>query len=87
MGAVPTSFDELLEAITDEFAAALYVADLTPDDNFFDFGGDSLSALQIVTRLRKKHDLVLRITDFVTNPTPLAIAELVRSSSEIDASH
>ena len=48
-------------------------------DNFFDLGGHSLSATQIVTRLQTTFDLDLPLATFLVNPTVAAMAEVIEA--------
>lgn len=44
------------------------------DDNFFDLGGDSLLAMQTVTRLRVEHGIEVPVTRVYMHPTAAAFA-------------
>lgn len=49
-------------------------------DNFFDSGGHSLTATQLVTRIRKNFGVELSLRDFIKSPTIAGLAELVEES-------
>jgi len=49
-------------------------------DNFFDFGGHSLTATQLVTRIRKTFAVELSLRDFIKYPTIAGLAELIEES-------
>jgi natural product biosynthesis luciferase-like monooxygenase protein/FkbM family methyltransferase len=49
-------------------------------DNFFDSGGHSLTATQLVTRIRKKFAVELSLRDFLKYPTIAGLAELIEES-------
>ncbi|HEX3030291.1 MAG TPA: amino acid adenylation domain-containing protein, partial [Clostridia bacterium] len=51
------------------------------DDSFFDLGGDSIKAIQIISRM-KKHDLYVDIKDLFKRPTIRSLAEAVRTTGE-----
>jgi amino acid adenylation domain-containing protein len=48
-------------------------------DNFFDLGGHSLSATQIVARLQTTFDLDLPLATFLVNPTVAGMAEVIEA--------
>ncbi|HEX2268635.1 MAG TPA: FkbM family methyltransferase, partial [Pyrinomonadaceae bacterium] len=49
-------------------------------DNFFDSGGHSLTATQLVTRIRKNFATDLSLRDFIKYPTIAGLAELIEES-------
>jgi natural product biosynthesis luciferase-like monooxygenase protein/FkbM family methyltransferase len=49
-------------------------------DNFFDSGGHSLSATQLVTRIRRNFAVELSLRDFIKCPTIAGLAELIEES-------
>jgi FkbM family methyltransferase len=49
-------------------------------DNFFNSGGHSLSATQLVTRIRKNFFVELSLRDFLKYPTIAGLAELIEES-------
>ena len=49
-------------------------------DNFFDSGGHSLTATQLVTRIRKNFAVELSLRDFLKYPTIAGLAELIEES-------
>ncbi|WJS06052.1 condensation domain-containing protein [Roseibium aggregatum] len=77
-------------AILQEFRDALAVADLTPDDDFFDFGGHSLVATRIIGRLLHDHGIEVRFNDLFGNPTAAGLARhatLVDTAGESTGNH
>ena len=73
------------------YAKVLGPADPGLDSNFFDLGGDSLLAAQIVLELdRNRRRGALRITDVFDHPTIRSLAarlELSSQSGEPDGPH
>jgi FkbM family methyltransferase len=49
-------------------------------DNFFDCGGHSLTATQLVSRIRKNFSVELSLRDFLKYPTIAGLAELIEES-------
>ena len=49
-------------------------------DNFFDSGGHSLTATQLVTRIRRNFAVEISLRDFLKYPTIAGLAELVEES-------
>ncbi|MFS1513883.1 non-ribosomal peptide synthase/polyketide synthase [Chengkuizengella sp. SCS-71B] len=52
-------------------------------DNFFERGGQSLKAVQLISKLQKEHQVSLTLTDIFTHPT---IEQLVKLIQKLDAS-
>ena len=52
------------------------------NDNFFDLGGNSLSATQVCDRVRNSFNIEFSIRQFFTTPTIAAIAKIVSNSQE-----
>ncbi|MFT3928819.1 MAG: amino acid adenylation domain-containing protein [Spongiibacteraceae bacterium] len=48
------------------------------DHNFFEVGGDSLSAVQILTEIEKKYQRLLSFGDFLDDPTIRKLAQKIR---------
>ncbi|MEP7308967.1 MAG: SDR family NAD(P)-dependent oxidoreductase [Acidobacteriota bacterium] len=77
--ALQTAFIEprsaLEKEIAAEWAAALGLESVGIDDNFFDLGGDSLTALQVIARYEAKTTLTCTVTDFYAAPTIRMLVE------------
>jgi acyl carrier protein len=52
-----------------------------PDDNFFDLGGTSVLALTIIAEASSRYGVKLRLMDFISNATPVALASLIARES------
>jgi acyl-CoA synthetase (AMP-forming)/AMP-acid ligase II/acyl carrier protein len=74
----PTLPDSIESAIADVWAQLLKVPHVGVDDNFFALGGDSLLAIQCISRLRDKNAIRLTLTDFFENGTVAEQATLIR---------
>jgi acyl-CoA synthetase (AMP-forming)/AMP-acid ligase II/acyl carrier protein len=66
-----TPSEHLLFALWSELLA---VPDLGTDDNFFDLGGNSIAAVQIVARVRAETGVDLPISRFLIDPTIRSLA-------------
>jgi natural product biosynthesis luciferase-like monooxygenase protein len=75
----------LVGAVHDSFAKALGVA-VDDDVSFFDLGGDSLVAVQVVLDLRAELGCDLSLRDFVNNPTVRHLTSLLASGDASSAS-
>jgi len=58
---------------------------LSPTDRFFEVGGDSIKAIQVVGTLRRQ-GLTLSMRDFLTDPTIAGLARRLEEEGEPDAS-
>lgn len=59
------------------FAEALGVPEVSPGDDFFRLGGDSLLGLRVLSRLREERDVSLAMRDLFLAPTPTELAARV----------
>ncbi|PYQ27334.1 MAG: hypothetical protein DMF56_20500 [Acidobacteria bacterium] len=57
--------------------------DLTLDDSFFDVGGHSLKAMQLVSKLRRAFGVRLTVREIFEHPTAGALAALLRSKTRV----
>ena len=69
-----TALEEQLASIWIE---ALGLTAVRVTDSFFDLGGNSLSAMQIVFRIREQFDLDLPILTFLNTPTIVGLARTI----------
>jgi amino acid adenylation domain-containing protein len=69
------SIGDTLRAIWTE---VLNVSRVEPEDHFFELGGDSLRAAQVVARLRERFGITAPLTSFFVAPTFSRLCELVR---------
>jgi acyl carrier protein len=68
--------DAVEETIAKIFARALNVERIGAHDNFFDLGGHSLSATQVISRIRQEFQINFPLRDFFMAPS---VAELARA--------
>ncbi|MEM8530262.1 MAG: SDR family NAD(P)-dependent oxidoreductase [Chloroflexota bacterium] len=69
------------QVVTEVWKKALGVADIRPDDNFFDLGGNSLIGLQVIAQLQKRlHRSIPNVALFEA-PTINAFVNYLLSSS------
>ncbi|MFE9750404.1 type I polyketide synthase [Saccharothrix saharensis] len=64
------------------WCAALGVPSVAPDDDFFALGGESLMAVDLMTKIREATGLSVTVTEFTRNPTFGALAVL---AEQVDA--
>jgi acyl-coenzyme A synthetase/AMP-(fatty) acid ligase/acyl carrier protein len=72
-----TPGEERLAAI---WAEVLGTARVGVTDNFFEIGGHSLSAIQVIARLRERTGLRLDLLGFFEKPTVAELAELIEAT-------
>ncbi|MEU9508353.1 phosphopantetheine-binding protein [Micromonospora sp. NPDC048170] len=67
-----------LEAsMCDLFAECLDIETVSVTDDFFDVGGHSLLAAEVVARISIEFEVNLRLRDFFRNPTVAHVCELI----------
>ncbi|GGZ21239.1 non-ribosomal peptide synthetase [Streptomyces poonensis] len=65
------------ESICRLFATVLGLAEVGIDDDFFAYGGDSLSATRLISRIRATLHVDLGVAAVFSAPTPASLAEVV----------
>ncbi|MER5647600.1 phosphopantetheine-binding protein [Streptosporangium sp. NPDC002524] len=73
-------------ALADDWAMLLGLDAVGPDDDFFEAGGHSLVAVQIVARIRARHGVEVPVADVFTYPTVGELAEVVAGMLEAGTS-
>jgi amino acid adenylation domain-containing protein len=68
----------LEQIITEIWAELLASPQIDPDSNFFALGGQSLQAIQCLSRLREHTQILLSLADFFENPSVVQLAAFVR---------
>jgi amino acid adenylation domain-containing protein len=71
--------EQVVVAVWEE---VLELDDIGPDDDFFDLGGDSLSAIQILSRLGKLFDVKLSEAEFFTARTVKGLCQFIRQAQK-----
>jgi amino acid adenylation domain-containing protein len=69
------------------FAEILQVAYVGVNDDFFHFGGHSLSATQALVRINQRFHTALNLRDFFENPSVLGIEQLVNRYTASQLNH
>ncbi|WP_342352375.1 condensation domain-containing protein, partial [Actinoplanes regularis] len=77
--AAATAAEEILCGL---FAEILGVESVPADVSFFELGGDSLSAMRLIARIRRVFDAELSIGELFTAPSAVEVAGLVSASAE-----
>ncbi|WP_028934495.1 non-ribosomal peptide synthetase [Pseudonocardia spinosispora] len=72
--------DDLELLLVSEISTLVDVADLRLEDNFFEIGGNSLSAMRLVARLTAQK-VPIELADVFHHPTPARLARAIRGSS------
>jgi NAD(P)-dependent dehydrogenase (short-subunit alcohol dehydrogenase family)/acyl carrier protein len=74
---VGDSGDSVEAAITRVWSAVLGVDDIGPDDDFFDLGGNSLVAVQVISDIRKVTGVKLPMRSLFETPTVAGMTKMV----------
>jgi acyl carrier protein len=80
MGESPAGLDELRETercVGEVWASVLGVPRVAPDDNFFEMGGHSLNALQMLLRLHDRFGVEVNLADLYDAPVLRELTELL----------
>jgi amino acid adenylation domain-containing protein len=67
------------QEIAEIWTAVLSVENVGINDNFFDLGGHSLMATQLISRVKKKFGIDLSLPEFFKSPTIKDLAEIVET--------
>lgn len=78
--------NELEAALTRVFSEVLGRERVGVDDNFFQLGGHSLKAIQIISRIRSELSLQASVADIFTSPTPRALARKLDRAAPVGIS-
>ena len=68
--------DETEQLIAEIWGEVLHIDKVGRDDDLFSLGGDSLSMMQITSRIRRSLGMELTFGDFFANPTVGSLASL-----------
>ncbi|MEU9036336.1 type I polyketide synthase [Streptomyces sp. NPDC048352] len=77
--AVPSGADPVEERLRQLWAASLGMETISPDDDFFDLGGNSLTAVELMSQIRKHYRLDLSIAALFDYPTLRTLAAELRT--------
>ncbi|WP_234440920.1 thioesterase domain-containing protein, partial [Streptomyces sp. NRRL S-515] len=72
--------DGVLDRVLKVLEEGLGIDAIAPDDDFYDLGGDSLLAVELVTALRTLFEIELDLDEFARLRTPDAMADHVRAA-------
>ena len=70
--------DDLLGVLCRQWADVLGSPDAGPGTDFFDAGGDSLTAMRLATRISRQTGQQVRVQDVFDCATPVALADRLR---------
>ncbi|GGP97639.1 hypothetical protein GCM10010249_15190 [Streptomyces roseolilacinus] len=79
-GAVEAADDQVLERVVALLEQGLGMDQIAPDDDFYELGGDSMLAVEIVTALRDMFGIEVGVDDFAHLRTPDEMAAHVRAA-------
>jgi phthiocerol/phenolphthiocerol synthesis type-I polyketide synthase E len=54
--------------------------DIQPHDNFFDVGGNSFLAIELISSVSNRTGVSLSLADVIRDPTATAISQLIKES-------
>jgi amino acid adenylation domain-containing protein/thioester reductase-like protein len=62
----------------------LGLEEISIHDNFFEIGGHSLLAIQVVSRVREVFQIEICLENFLTNPTLLGVAKVIETYQNVE---
>jgi amino acid adenylation domain-containing protein len=81
--AAHSEITQLERTVSEIWQQALGLKSIGLDENFFELGGDSLVAVQIITKLRKTLDQNIPLATFLQAPTIKQLAALLDRSTDL----
>jgi len=81
----PPSSEELTvseEIARNTFKEILGIDNFSKNDDFFTLGGDSLMASSLISLLKRKYQIKLRVTDLMQNPSVSALSTLISAPAQ-----
>ncbi|MER6169295.1 acyl carrier protein [Streptomyces violaceorubidus] len=66
-------------------ARTLDISHMETDDSFFEFGGNSLLAWQMIVELEERYGVRISLLDLVRSPTPDQLAAFVADRGTLDS--
>ncbi|MEU7020187.1 beta-ketoacyl synthase N-terminal-like domain-containing protein [Streptomyces sp. NPDC046203] len=75
-----TADDDVLERVIELLEQGLGMDQIAPDDDFYELGGDSLLAVEMVTALRSIFEIELDVDEFARLRTPDEMAAQIRAA-------
>ena len=79
-----TDINSLARRVADYFCRILGVETIDVDRNFLEAGGNSLMAMQVISRIRKELGVVVPIKDFFKDPTVHGVVGVMGNLSDGD---
>lgn len=70
-----------VDGVVDIFNRVLETDGVTADSNFFDLGGDSLTATRVLSAIARRYGAELSFDDFLVAPTPDGLAGKIASAA------
>jgi acyl carrier protein len=67
--------------ISELIGEMLEIGDMALDDNFFDVGGNSLLALELMTQLEERSGVKISLLDVIRAPSPDQLAVIIADRS------
>lgn len=68
-----------IESMLREVWTTLFGSQGNPDGDFFELGGNSLTAIQLISRVQETFECELELSDIFDNPTIPDLAQRIRS--------
>jgi nonribosomal peptide synthetase VibF len=76
----PVAADSIFDAVLAAYRRALNNAEMTADDDFFEFGGDSILVMKATDLIREMTGVEIGLGVFFTYPTAAELATAILAS-------
>jgi acyl carrier protein len=74
----------VLDAVLAAYRRILDDPNVMPDDDFFDIGGDSMQALDVMAAIEEELDIHIDVATFFTCPTARDLARTIAESAGLE---
>lgn len=71
-----------IDDVVRAFEAVLRIHDVKSEDNFFDLGGSSLLAIELIALVRERTGWQVSLLDLIRHPTPASMLGFIHDRHE-----
>lgn len=79
---MPSTLDNTIARLTEIWENLLNVRPIGPDQSYFELGGDSLFAVQLLTQIEQEFGIRLPLASFFDAPTVRELAQIIVTTDD-----